>query len=130
MITLAQVRDWLKSEITCPNWYIGKIDGSKEKCIGLYNVRGPAPQTAVGGLGNSSYTIKTISVLVHWGQNADLAEQKAQEIYVALIGRSNITIGGKRVIMIQMRTSEPVSVGTDEKGIYEFVIEAHIYYER
>ena len=38
MMTLAQVRDWLKTQIDCPAWYIGKIDGSKERCIGLYNI--------------------------------------------------------------------------------------------
>lgn len=131
MITLAQVRDWLKTQVEdCPNWFIGKIDGSKEQCIGVYNVRSPAPRVAVGGLENTSYAIKTISVLVHWGKNADTAEKKAQEVYIALIGRSNLTMGNKRVIMIQMRTSEPVDVGTDENNIYEFVIEAHIYYER
>lgn len=130
MITLAKIMDWLETQIECPNWYTGKIDGSKEQCIGLYNVRGPAPNIAIGGLANTSYATKTISILVHWGKNADTAEQKAQEVYVALIGRSGFSIGGHRIIMIQMRTSEPVPVGTDDNNIYEYVIEAHIFYER
>lgn len=130
MITLAKVRDWLKAHVECPNWYIGKIDGKKEQCIGIYGIQSPPPRIAVGGLDNTSYTYKTVSILVHWGKNADTAERKAQEVYVALIGRSNFKIGGKRVIMTQMRTAEPVAVGTDENNIYEFVIEVNIFYER
>ena len=33
MMTLAEVRDWLKTQVECPAWYIGKIDGSKEQDI-------------------------------------------------------------------------------------------------
>lgn len=130
MITLAQVRDWLRTQVECPSWYIGKIDGNKEQCIGIYGIQGPPPRIAIGGLDNTSYTYKTISILVHWGKDADIAEQKAQEVYVAMIGKTNFTIGNHRVVMVQMRTSEPVLVGTDENNIYELVIEAHIYYER
>ncbi|BBI32366.1 phage tail terminator protein [Cohnella abietis] len=126
---LAEVRDWLKTQVVSPQWYIGKIDGSKQQCIGLYNVNGSAPVIAVGGLDNTSYGIKSISILVHWTKNADTAEVKAQEVYAALFGQS-ATIDGKRVVMFQMRHPEPLSVGTDSEGVYEYVIETTIYYER
>ncbi|CAH8772231.1 phage tail terminator protein [Paenibacillus dendritiformis] len=129
MMTLAQVRDWLKTVIECPQWYIGKIDGSKPQCIGLYNTTGAPVRLAVGGIKATGYQIKAVSILVHWGKNANIAEQKAQEVYAALFGQT-ATIGGKRVIMFKMPEPEPISVGTDSEGIYEFVIEAHIYYER
>lgn len=128
-MTLAEVREWLKTQTNCPNWYIGKIDGSKEQCIGLYNIAGPAPHIALGGLVNTGYAMKAISILVHWGKNADVAEQKAQEVYNCMFGKA-ATIGGKKVILFKMRTSEPVSIGTDEKNIYEYVIETIIYHER
>jgi len=128
-MTIAEVRDWLKTQIESPAWYIGKIDGSKEQCMGLYNVTGPVPNIAVGGLENTSYATKAVSILVHWGKNAAIAEQKAQEVYQALFGQK-ATISGKRVLMFKMRTSEPANVGTDEKGIYEYVIETIIFYER
>lgn len=128
MMTLADVRDWLKTQIDSPAWYIGKIDGSKEQCIGLYSIPGPAPRIAVGGLANTSTAVKAISILVHWGKNANTAELKAQEVYVALLGKK-ATIGGHRVIMFQMR-QEPVSVDTDDLGVYEYVIEVNVIYER
>lgn len=32
--------------------------------------------------------------------------------------------------MIELLTPEPVDVGTDDKGVYEQVIEVKFYYER
>lgn len=128
MMTLADVREWLKTQIECLAWYIGKIDGSKEQCIGIYNIPGPKPRIAIGGLANTSTAVKSISILVHWGKNANLAEQKAQEVYSALFGQTG-TIGGRRVVMFQLRQG-PISVGTDDLGVYEYVIETNIIYER
>lgn len=129
MMTLAEVRDWLKTQVDCPQWYIGKIDGSKDQCIGVYSIPTGPPNIAIGGLENTSYASKSISILIHWGKNADKAEKKAQEVYSAFFGKSGV-IGGKRVISFDLRTAEPVGVGTDDEGIYEYVIEATIYYER
>ncbi|SHK39633.1 hypothetical protein SAMN02745163_03751 [Clostridium cavendishii DSM 21758] len=126
---LSEVREWLKTKIECPQWYAGKIDGSKEQCIGLYNIMGPNPNLALGGISNISYSTKAISILVHWGKNNNIAEQKAQDVYNVLFGQSAI-IGGKRVINFDMRTSEPIGVGTDSNGVFEYVIETVIYYER
>lgn len=129
-MTLAEVRDWLKTKITCPQWYIGKIDGNKEQCIGIYNTTGPVPRIAVGGLENTSTAVKAVSILVHWGKNADTAEQKAQEVFAALYGVTGAVVGGRRVVMFQMPQSGPVNVGTDDYGIYEYVVEVYIIYER
>lgn len=126
---LSEVREYLKTKIECPQWYIGKIDGTKEQCIGVYSIRGPRSHIALGGLKNTSYSTKAISILIHWGKNANTAEQKAQEVYNDLFGQDAI-IGGKRVIDFNMRTTEPISVGTDKNGIYEYVIEVNIIHER
>lgn len=126
---LSQVREYLKTVIDCPQWYCGKIDSTVEQCIGIYGKQVGTPNIALGGLANTSYSTKAISILVHWTKNNDTAEQKAQEVYNALFGQS-ATIGGKRVVKFDMRTSEPVGVGTDSNGIFEYVIETVIYYER
>lgn len=126
---LSEVREYLKTKIECPQWYIGKIDGAKEQCIGIYSIRGPRSHIALGGLKNTTYSTKAISILIHWGKNANIAEQKAQEVYNVLFGQKAI-IGGKRVISFNMRTSEPISVGTDKNGVYEYVIEVNIIHER
>ena len=127
---LSEIRDWLKTQIDSPNWYIGKIDGKKEQSVGVYNLNTGQPYIAIGGLENTSYASKSISILVHWSKNADTAERKAHEVYAALFGRSDGEIAGHRVIAFEMRTPWPIDVGTDDAGIYEYVIETTIYYER
>lgn len=129
-MTLAQFRDWLKTQVVCPNWYIGKIDSKKEQCIGLYNISGVPPVMAVGGIVNTSYAIKAVSLLIHWGRYADIAEQKAQTVYDLLLSASGVIIDGKRIIQFRMIDGQPISAGTDSKGRYEYVIEVHIYHER
>ena len=128
-MTLKEFKDWLKTVVNSPLWYIGKIDGGKEFCIGLYNIQSPPPNMAIGGLENSSYGIKAISILTHWGKDPAVAEQKAQEVYDCLFGETTV-IGDKRVIQFEMKHSAPLSVGTDVNNIYEYVIEIIIYYER
>lgn len=128
-MTLAEVKDYLKSRINCPNWYVGKRDAAKEQSITIYPTESPAPVIPIGGISNSSYTSKAVSVLVHWGKACTPAEKKAQEVYDMLFGQSGV-IGGKEVVKFNMRTSEPVGMGTDDKGVYEYVINFVIYYKR
>ena len=77
----------------------------------------------------SSYGTKAVSVLVHWGKYCTPAEEKAQEVFNALFGQSG-KIAGKEVVKFDMRTSEPVGIGTDDKGVYEYVINFIIYYKK
>lgn len=127
-MTLAEIRDWMKTVIDCPQWYLNSMAGKVDRCITLYNTTGAASRIAVGGLDATGYMIKPISILVHWGKSASAAEVKAQEVYDALFGQS-ANIGGKRV-WFHMPQSGPISVGVDSEGVYEFVVETHIYYER
>lgn len=128
-MTLSEIMDWMMENIDCPQWFLNAMTKQVDKCIALYNINGSAPRIAIGGLDNTSYTHKTISILVHWGKNPIEAEAKAQEVYDLMLGKQ-ATINGKRVIMFDMRSSAPISVGTDSEGIFEFVIEVNILYER
>jgi len=131
-MTLKDIKDWLKTVITDEaNFYIGKIDGNKEKCIGVYSIdKGVKPIIALGGLSNTSYDIKPISILIHWNKNAHTTELVAKAVYNQMFGINNITIAGKRIVSFDMQVNEPKSVGNDENGIYEYVIETNIIYER
>lgn len=128
-MNLSEIRDWMKTVIDCPQWYLNSMGGKVDKCITLYNTTGAPSRIAVGGLSATGYMIKPISTLVHWGKSASAAEEMAQEVYNAFFGQT-ATIGGKRVFMFRMPQSGPVSVGVDGEGIHEFVIETHIYHER
>jgi hypothetical protein len=130
-MTLEDIKTWLQDIVKSPAYYTGSIDTSKDNCIGIYEIEGPKPEMAIGGLQNKGYGIKPISFLIHWGKYAPAAELKAQELYDALYGNPhNAVIGGQRVIQFDMRQPAPVSLDTDDNGIFEYVVQTNIYYER
>jgi len=129
-MTISDFRDWLKTKIDCPNWFAGGLRTTDEKAIVIYNGQAFVNPMAIGGPQNSSYKGKGIRILVHWNKNVRESELKAQEVYSTIYGLTNVEIAGKRVIKFNMRDPEPVYLGVDESGIYEYVIDLEIIYER
>jgi len=110
--------------------YCGKMQGNTEKCIGVYNLSGSREKReTIGGDKNSSYRVKTVSLLVHWNKDSEQTEIIAERLYQAVGHVRDTDIGGKRVLFVRLLTDNPVDVGTDDDGIYEMVIEAEFYYE-
>ena len=131
MITLAEVRDWIKTFNAANNYYIGKIDNKQENSIGIYQRKTiDGPRVAIGGRSLASYDVKSISILIHWNKNANETEKRAQYLYNRLFEAELVVIGGIPVKMIALLQNEPVDVGTDDNNVYERVIELDLYYER
>lgn len=129
MITLASIRDWLKSYSNAEHFYIGKLDSKQDKSLGVYSLkRSGAPVTAIGS--DSTYNIIGVSLLIHWNTNANETEIEAKQLYETLRTIKNETINNSLVYMIELLVPEPVDVGTDDSGVYERVIELKVYYER
>ena len=131
MITLAEVRDWIKTFNAANNYYIGKIDNKQENSIGIYQRKTiDGPRVAIGGRSLTSYDVKSISILIHWNKNANETEKRAQYLYNRLFEAESVVIGGTLIKMIALLQNEPVDVGTDDNNVYERVIELDLYYER
>lgn len=131
MITLAEVRDWIKTFNAANNYYIGKIDNKQENSIGIYQRKTiNGPRVAIGGRSLTSYDVKSISILIHWNKNANETEKRAQYLYNRLFEAESVVIGGTPIKMIALLQNEPVDVGTDDNNVYERVIELDLYYER
>ena len=133
MLGIGDVRDYIAGLGIADNnnVYCGKLDNKKDKSIGVYNLNRQRPlQTAVGGLNNSSYRIKSISILVHWNTSVRDIEKAAEQLYNMLRDTNNKIINDKKLLFTKMQVDGPVDVGTDDKGIFESVIELDIYYER
>lgn len=129
MITTADVRDFIKGMNLAEHYYIGKLDNKPDKSFGFYPLkRSEPPVRAVGT--TPTYDVIGISVLIHWNDNAKETELAARQLYQQLYQIKNIKISSHTVYLIELLVSEPVDVGTDEKGVYERVIELKIYYER
>lgn len=133
MLGIGDVRDYIAGLGIADNdnVYCGKLDNKKDKSIGVYNLnRQRPPQTAVGGLNNSSYRIKSISILVHWNTSVRDTEKATEQLYNMLRDTNNKIINDTKLLFTKMQVDGPVDVGTDDKGIFESVIELDIYYER
>ena len=62
------------------------------------------PRMALGGLENTSYEVKQISVLVHWNQYSSQTEEAAAGLFekIRQAGEGGLTVGGTKVHFIRM----------------------------
>ena len=66
MMTLKDVKDWLKEKVSADVWKIGVYDASKDKTICVRNLTSNRGKLAIGGLQNTSKAVKCVSIVVHW----------------------------------------------------------------
>ena len=118
MMTLKDVKDWLKEQVSADVWKIGTYDASNEKTICVRNLTSNRGKLAIGGLQNTSTAVKGVSIIVHWSKNPDETERVAQEVLALFYGKQPV-IGDYQIVKCDMRSDEPISVGTDDNGIYE-----------
>lgn len=133
MILLRDIRDLVATLNIAEddNVYCGKMDSKPDKAIGVYNLKSNRQAVIpIGGLDNKSYGTKAISILVHWNKYQSQTETAAINLYNALQQCKQVTINEHLVKYITMLQEEPICVDTDDSGIYEYVIECIIYYER
>ena len=132
MITLADIRDWLKSFGLFDNYYIGRLDSKKKNSLGVYNLQDAGRREVIGGL--KVYEKKGVSLLIHGDTNKANTERKAWDLYNAIESVSkneNILIAKeKKVFFIELLNNEPIDVNQDSDNVYEYVIEMNIYFEK
>ena len=133
MLTLPEIRQWI-AELGIAedeNVYIGKLDNKKQKSIGVYG-RGTSgsPNIALGGLECTSYDTRPISLLVHWSRNKPESEKAAYELFEKIRRVSSLDIGDTHINYISLMVPEPQDVGTDDGGVYEYVIWLDFVYQR
>lgn len=129
MLYLKDIKDWLKQFEIAEHYYIGKLDNKLDKSIGVYQRKTTMePRRCIDDL--ASYDIKPVSILIHWNNDADDTEIAAYKLYKSIKQSDNVRINNIRIPYIGILSSEPIDVGTDDKGIYERVIELDLYYEK
>ena len=133
MLTLQEVRQYISGLQVAEDShvYIGKLDNKKQKSIGVYNRKmDGAAHIALGGLSCTSYDTRPISLLVHWNKNVSESEEAAYRLYEKIREESSLVIGNTEVNFIALQVPQPVDVGTDDNGIYEYVIWLDFIYQR
>ena len=119
-MTLKQYKDYFKTSF---NWNegisIGKIDNNKEKAICFYNSK--RTLSPIKAIDKNTYKIKPITILLRYTKNQNTAEEMALSIYEFFDDR---LIEGQTIA--QHIYAEPVSLGTDENGVYEYSLEINM----
>jgi len=126
---LAEFRDYLKTLNSKADHYsIGKIENSKEKSIGVYADSHQRRIEAVGK--KSSYDTAGIRILIHWNKNLKETEAFARSLYEEIRYITDTDMGTVHVHYLDLLYEEPVFIGTDDNGVYEYVISGVFYYQR
>lgn len=111
--------------------YMGKLDGKKERSIGVYNSKHEkAFKTAIGGPACESYGMKYVSLLVHGSRSIRDTEHLAAALFEKLRNVREMRVNEVTIKFIQLLTNGPVDVGTDDAGICEMVMEAAVVYAK
>ena len=129
MITLADVRDYLKSFNLFSGYYVGRMDANKKNVIGVYDLRNRARHKTIG-TNTNKYEVKGVSLLIHGDTNKTNTEKLAIKLYEALESAENGEIAGRKVNIIDLQQDAPIDVDADTNNVYEYVIEVLFYVER
>ena len=127
---LSDVRDYIASLKLADHVYMGKLPDKQDQSIGVYNSKHQhAYRTAIGGPALESYSMKYVTLLVHWNRSLRDTEQAAEKLLEAIRSANEVTVNETKIKFIQP-LYEIQDVGTDDAGIYEMVIEAAVIFER
>ena len=129
MVTLADVRDYLKSFDLFTAYYVGRIDASKKNVLGVYDLM-PNRRHKTIGKGTQRYDIKGVSLLIHGDTNKTNTEKLSISLYEALESAEDGKIAGRNINIIDLQQDAPIDVDADSSKIYEYVIEVLFYVER
>ena len=129
-MTLKEIMLYLKSlETTFSHYYLETLDSKKDDSLGIYNSKRPTPFfIALGGLENTSYCTKSVSLLIHGTRDFSATEAKAIALYKQLMVTPK-SIGTHKINYIKLFNNEPIFVNRDNQGICEFVIDFEINYQ-
>jgi hypothetical protein len=121
---------YLQTQFTTTKFYNGTINKTDKQCIGVFLGQKEGAILPLGGVGNSTFNILPIKIMVHWTANADTCEQMAQSVYDKLLSAQNVTVGSEKIFRFEMLDCGPISINRDEGNICEMIIRTNIYYER
>lgn len=130
MLQLYEIRDWLKTlSVKFDHYYIGKLDQKQDKSLGVYSLaRSGSPISALGE--DSTYLVKQVSLLIHYNNSQKDTEAIACQLFEELMQTKPFKLNNFEIRFLGMLVPEPQLIGTDDKGIYEAVIEFQLIYER
>lgn len=132
MITLGSIREYISSlDITEDEYvYMGILDAKQERSLGVYNSKHQYnSHKALGGPDLEGYGEKYVTILVHWNKSPRDTEKVAVGLYEMLRRARDIQTEDGTIKFFQL-LYDPQDIGTDDSGIYEWVIETAVIFEK
>ena len=126
-MTIEDVRDLFETIFPGLNeYYVGKMDASKERVITFRRAVSSAPQKAIERL--ESYSSIAANGILNGTRSMKETDELAEEIRGALLSVTHPEVNGFRVVLINIRNI--VALGINEKEIYDFAVEFEVIYQR
>lgn len=123
-LTLLEITDLLAVLLDFDSVTAGCIDASLDKTIGVYQREPFAPRECIGG--DSSYQTTKLRVLVRWTDSPPEAEKKTLEISELFDGFRDMETKDHIIKFADLKAVR--SIGKDEKGVCEYIVDADIIY--
>lgn len=123
-LTLLEIADLLAELLDFDSVTAVCIDASLDKTIGVYQREPFMPRECVGG--DSSYQTEKLRVLVRWTGSPPEAEKKALEISELFDGFRDMETKDHIIKFADLKAVR--SIGKDEKGVCEYIVDADIIY--
>lgn len=135
MLLLKDITNYFKELNTSEDWkfenfYRGKLDNRPEKSLGFYDITEERFISSIGGSSETKQKNLYVSVLIHWNKFFDQTEDISNKVYNKLIELSDlkdIDINGNNINFIEL-VSGNEDIGTDDKNVYERVIQIRFNY--
>lgn len=129
-MTANEFKDFCKTLKTkFDNYYCGRLDSKKNHSLGIYSLKDEC-KIPIGGKDNLKTLENNFSLLIHWDNNYNNTEIKALKLQNELQTIQNVKYKNYLINYIKLSFLEPVDVSTDDKGVFERVIELTIYHNR
>ena len=129
-MTANEFKDFCKTLKTkFDNYYCGRLDNKKNHSLGIYSLKDDC-KIPLGGKENQKTLENSFSLLIHWDNNYNNTEVKALELQEELQTIQNVRYKNYNINFIKVSFLEPIDVNTDDRGIYERVIESTVYYNK
>ncbi len=123
-MTLLEIADLLADLLDFERVTAGTIDASLNETIGVYQREPFIQRECVGG--DSSYQTSKMRILVHWTDNSSQAEKKACEVSELFDGFRDMKTKDHIIKFADLKAVR--SIGKDEKGVCEYIVNADIIY--
>lgn len=100
MITIEEIRDYIETFNFGADMYsVGQIDGEKQKIIACFEVDSPDEEQTPFDVG--CHFQKTIDLFIHWTDDFNETDRKANEIYKTMFRKYNFYVpSGKHISYI------------------------------